>query len=425
MGEKQWDHWTMSPDDTTHWRGPRPGDHEIEVLPYAAQIKAGFNWLRFRDDLEPSFRDWYWNRRQRQRHYSILVSSVLFLLFSVKDLLTLPQEVSFWTAGIRAIGINGTLLLALIASARCRRTVAERWLVLAGVVALYGLAAAQLYSQAAGAALPYEGLLVVVFAEFFMIGFRVPQALAITAPLALVYPLLASVMGAAVTNLTIQAIYILTAVGVGLVGSYAMEHYAREGYLSQKLARFRAERDPLTLLYNRSVAIDHLAHVWRIGCRDGSGVSALLIDVDYFKRYNDEYGHLAGDDCLRRVAAILQSTMKRPLDLIARYGGEEFIGIAYGMSQSDTQVLGESIRAALEASRIKHVGSPEAGIVTVSIGVAWVQPTPHGDFTQLIELADRAMYRAKSLGRNRVESAPLQRVSKPQRGEQTVDSHGA
>ena len=80
----------MSEQSDSHWRGPRPGQQEIEALPFAAQINAGFNRLRFRDDIEPAFRDWFWKRRQRQRHYSLVVSATLFLLFSVKDLMTLP-----------------------------------------------------------------------------------------------------------------------------------------------------------------------------------------------------------------------------------------------------------------------------------------------------------------------------------------------
>ena len=400
----------MSEQSDSHWRGPRPGQQEIEALPFAAQINAGFNRLRFRDDIEPAFRDWFWKRRQRQRHYSLVVSATLFLLFSVKDLMTLPGEVSAWTASIRSVGINFSLLLALIASRRCTRTVAEHWLVRAGTMGVYGLAAAVLFSSAAGAALPYEGLLIVVFAVYFMIGFRVPQALAICAPLILVYPMLAAAIGMPADAIAIQTFYIATANGVGLVGSYALEHYAREGYLSEKLSRFRAERDPLTLLYNRNVAIDHLHHLWRIGRREPGGVSVLLIDVDYFKRYNDEYGHLAGDDCLRRVAEILQATMQRPLDLVARYGGEEFLGIAFGMSLAATRELGERMRSALEQAGIEHRVAPESGRVTASIGVAWMEPTAHGDATRLIDVADRAMYRAKALGRNRVEAAPLESV---------------
>ena len=237
-----------------------------------------------------------------------------------------------------------------------------------------------------------------------------PQALAICAPLILVYPMLAAAIGMPADAIAIQTFYIATANGVGLVGSYALEHYAREGYLSEKLSRFRAERDPLTLLYNRNVAIDHLHHLWRIGRREPGGVSVLLIDVDYFKRYNDEYGHLAGDDCLRRVAEILQATMQRPLDLVARYGGEEFLGIAFGMSLAATRELGERMRSALEQAGIEHRVAPESGRVTASIGVAWMEPTAHGDATRLIDVADRAMYRAKALGRNRVEAAPLESV---------------
>ena len=128
-------------------------------------------------------------------------------------------------------------------------------------------------------------------------------------------------------------------------------------------------------------------------------LALLMLDVDFFKNYNDYYGHLAGDDCLRKVAQILRECSLRSTDLIARYGGEEFAII---VSDSDSALVqAENIRNALQLLQLPHAGSPLA-YVTCSIGVAIIEPEAGMQCEILLHLADAAMYRAKSLGRNRV-----------------------
>jgi two-component system chemotaxis family response regulator WspR len=158
--------------------------------------------------------------------------------------------------------------------------------------------------------------------------------------------------------------------------------------------------DGLTGLSNRRHFDELLAGRWRQAIRERTPCSMLMIDVDSFKRYNDTYGHLAGDEALKQVADAIRTCCKRPTDLAARFGGEEFIVCFSVSSPYLAQAFAETIRAAVEAAIVPHAGSVTGG-VTVSIGVAWAEPR-HGELSlALIEAADVALYEAKRSGKNR------------------------
>jgi diguanylate cyclase (GGDEF)-like protein len=141
---------------------------------------------------------------------------------------------------------------------------------------------------------------------------------------------------------------------------------------------------------------------WRRAARQGLPLAVAMLDVDFFKAYNDYYGHPAGDDCLRRVAHILETSLRRSCELIARYGGEEFIAILPGLDAAEACETAERIRLAVEAQAIPHAKGIAAGVVTTSIGVAARTPQPGEDPERLPKEADAALYHAKRQGRNRV-----------------------
>jgi two-component system, chemotaxis family, response regulator WspR len=165
----------------------------------------------------------------------------------------------------------------------------------------------------------------------------------------------------------------------------------------QKLAAL----DGLTGIGNRRAFDEVVQREWQRGQRTRKPLSMLLCDVDRFKLYNDEFGHQAGDLCLKKVAAVLTEQLKRPADLAARYGGEEFAIVLPETDIEGALKLAEACRARLAALELEHP-STEAGVVTISIGVASVVPAPEHSATDLIEGADQALYAAKSEGRNRV-----------------------
>jgi diguanylate cyclase (GGDEF)-like protein/PAS domain S-box-containing protein len=168
--------------------------------------------------------------------------------------------------------------------------------------------------------------------------------------------------------------------------------------------------DGLTGIANRRSFDETLAREWKRTLRDASEVSLLLLDIDRFKQFNDLYGHQAGDDCLRAVAACVSSAI-RATDIVARYGGEEFAVILPSTFLAGAVEVAEKVRAAVACLRLSHQGCPDSGgCVTVSIGVATALARAGGTMSMpesLLLAADNAMYKAKREGRNRVETALL------------------
>ena len=162
----------------------------------------------------------------------------------------------------------------------------------------------------------------------------------------------------------------------------------------------QAFRDGLTGLANRRCFDDTLNAEWARAMRERQPLSLLMVDVDNFKQYNDAYGHVGGDECLQRVATVLSTCMKRPSDLACRYGGEEFAVILPMTSADGAMLLAGRIRQSLAEVAEPH-GASAFGRVTVSIGVACMRPLPGQSGEALIQAADRALYLAKSSGRDR------------------------
>lgn len=166
-----------------------------------------------------------------------------------------------------------------------------------------------------------------------------------------------------------------------------------------------AEVDGLTQVSNRRKFDQYFAIQWRNMARIGHPLSLLLCDIDYFKQFNDFYGHLEGDDCLRRVAQTLAISINRSDDLLARYGGEEFVALLPNTGLLQAEIVAERMRQAILDEQIPHLKSELYHQVTLSIGVASWVPDPQGSPHQLLTQADRCLYRAKTQGRNRVISA--------------------
>ncbi len=171
--------------------------------------------------------------------------------------------------------------------------------------------------------------------------------------------------------------------------------------LNQDLKRL-SQRDDLTQLYNRRTFSEKAEEQWRQAARSKQPLSILLLDIDYFKPYNDTYGHPAGDACIKMVARTLSKSLNRPGDIVARYGGEEFIALLSNTPELGAKHLGEQIRKTVERYNIPHKESPVSSRVTVSVGISVVNFTTGTTLEQQINLADKALYEAKDTGRNRV-----------------------
>ena len=165
--------------------------------------------------------------------------------------------------------------------------------------------------------------------------------------------------------------------------------------------------DGLTALPNRRRFDSMLELEGRRAFRERLPLAVLFIDVDSFKAYNDHYGHGAGDECLRQVAAALHGAILRAADLVARYGGEEFAVLMPNTDREGAVEVAERMRTAVEALALSHQHSGDHPVVTVSIGVAGGVPARMEEAEKLVELADQQLYRAKGEGKNRVRSVVL------------------
>jgi len=180
-----------------------------------------------------------------------------------------------------------------------------------------------------------------------------------------------------------------------------MKRLNRELQRVNEELRLLSNTDGLLHIANRRHFDDQLAMEWQRAIRSGQPLALLMIDVDHFKWYNDYYGHLQGDECLRQVSAAVRSSLRRPSDLLARYGGEELAVILPETARESAVAVAGFIHRALQAAQVRHEASPVAEYVTVSIGVAGTTPALGELPAILIEAADRALYAAKESGRNR------------------------
>ena len=244
-----------------------------------------------------------------------------------------------------------------------------------------------------------------VLSPFFFLGLHFRPALtcvaltiAAFADSALVFELPATVLLRSCGFLVITAV-------ISAMAAWQIERQSRRSFLERRLIAQLAEHDALTGAKNRRVFDEQLTRLWQQAVDDRRPLAILLIDVDHFKNYNDRYGHQAGDIALQQVANAVQAQIHRPLDLLSRYGGEEFAALLYDMDGPQSREIAERMRLAVSALSIEHHGSRVARVVTISIGVAAIQPLGERGPFGALQLADEALYTAKVGGRNNVHLA--------------------
>ena len=181
--------------------------------------------------------------------------------------------------------------------------------------------------------------------------------------------------------------------------TFQLEHQNQE----LKKLFLLATTDRVTGIANRYRLEDFLKQEWGNAIRNQISISIIMIDIDYFKAYNDTYGHLQGDRCLKEVAQAIKYSIKRSKDLVARYGGEEFIVILPDVNLAGAKKVAENIHSEITALKIPHADSAISDRLTISLGVASAIPTFNSETSTLIAAADRALYLAKSQGRDRIE----------------------
>jgi diguanylate cyclase (GGDEF)-like protein len=214
-----------------------------------------------------------------------------------------------------------------------------------------------------------------------------------------------------------SSVVLFSAIIFSMLANYQMERDLRWNYLRNLLTEIETIRlekakdelellsssDVLTGLANRRHCDVFLDTEWQMGIRYRTQLSMLFLDVDDFKVYNDHYGHQTGDICLQKIAIIIKECVRRPQDLCARYGGEEFIVLLPNTSRESALQLAEKIRKSVELENIPHAYSRASSHVTISIGVVSMIPQAGLNQNMLVEMADKALYNAKNLGRNQIQ----------------------
>ena len=379
--------------------------------------------LRFPDALEGEFRYHQALESAALFRTSGFYVLTLFLALGFGLMIILPGEVlGYWPAGYSALAL--VILSGLILSRQHRLD--PRFEGVAGTLALLGMALVATLPALSADPLMYQGS---------MIG-SIHAAVVIGGMLGLrCVTVIVAVIGGGVLGLSVLALHgvlpewlllhqtFTAGALVAIVLAWLAERRNRLVFLQKKLLELEkarseslAERmkemsrhDGLTGLANRRHFDEALHQEWQRCRRDGASLSLVFIDVDYFKPYNDHYGHQAGDDVLRQVGEVLAEYGRRPGDLAARYGGEEFVLLYPQTGPEAAAQLAEQIRASVEALGLAHGRSECAAHVTVSIGAASVIPEPSRSADELVEAADHAVYQAKLRGRNRVETSPVPR----------------
>ncbi len=368
--------------------------------PYAAELARDPGVRAFAAPLEAEYLRLRLDESRTLIRVAALLAVVLAAARGTEQLVT-----GAWSAlqvGQFAVVLVLSLLLAAVA---CGPWFARLYLPVAQVAvplrnSLVALTAAGVAANGQVEALALLPLLAI--GPFFVLGLRFQAALATVALTLAVYPIAAVALDLPAPLLLRSWLLLLLVAAACAVVARQTERTARKSFLEGHLISELAERDALTGLKNRRVFDEHLEALWQQASSERRVLAILLIDVDHFKAYNDLYGHQAGDNALRRVAGALQAFVTRPQDLLARYGGEEFAVILFNVDWVEAEATADRMRLAVAELALAHGGS-RGGVVTISAGVAIVEPSSARRARGALQLADQALYEAKVRGRNRVE----------------------
>jgi diguanylate cyclase (GGDEF)-like protein len=369
----------------------------------ARTLAKGFRFLRFDEPLESEFRADHRARMRVWNRVAIWLSACTVVGYAILDHFVLSSDHARITNIVRfGMHVPAVIIMLLLTSKRFYARWYEPGISL--VAPLFGVGTVIMATFSPPAEVPLVGsrLMLASFFFYFMIGLRFRDALrsnAIVFAALILASLTMPMPGATATYLCFT---LFVANLIGIAGSYALEHANRTAFLEHRQLTEVATHDGLTTLLNRAAFEDQIRRVWQQAQRDRQTVSVIMIDIDCFKAYNDRYGHVAGDDCLRRVSSALrEAARRRPLDFVARYGGEELVAVLYGADRSYGESISRGLLSAVRELRIPHASSPTQPYVTVSVGVVSVDAYRMPTHDAAIGLADQALYQAKNQGRDR------------------------
>jgi len=380
--------------------------------PYASQLREGFPSLRFARALEREFREEFAIHHLPRLRAGFGVAAFLYIVFLLVRLKAETGPVQDWGVMLRSVAV-GSMLLTLGASYLERlRALLPVITVTSYAAFALALTAIEVLSHRYHVDRHYEGLILVSFHLYVFSGLLLRPALLAGGFIFLAYLIGGAVGGLASKAWGYQLLFIALTHVIGGVALYSIERLERDSFLRRGLFGTLATQDGLTGLFNRMAFFQQFERNVRQSARERVCIGVMLLDVDHFKAFNDRYGHLEGDVCLRAVAGALRNEFRRPMDLVGRYGGEEFVGFWHDIQPQSLRSMADQVRGAVQALRIAHRDAP-SGRVTASVGAIALVPGEGEPVTELVRRADEALYEAKEKGRNRVVAVVLPSASAP------------
>lgn len=353
-------------------------------------------------DAEREFSHYYVERTLKPTQITLIVAISLFALHCVLDWLLMPRGYAVNSIPFRVAAMILPLGFALATS---YVTTARHILpyITSTVVALVGISTVIVGTMAARSGIPFVfwATVLVTISVYVVFGLRFHFGVVAGWTIFVAYVLLSTLTDGSPRQLVYGGLLLAFANLAGMYASLLLEQNARTIFSQENELQRLARTDRLTGISNRFTFDQHLNRVWLQARRDGCSVAVVIVDIDYFRLYNDCYGYQEGDRCIRAVADVLAASVKRPLDLVSRYAGAQFALVLYDPSLAFVETFADELCSRVSRLEIPHKGSDVAATITVSAGAALVRPRDGSSVEHILRSTEDALYEAKSLGRNR------------------------
>ena len=371
------------------------------------ETKRAIERMRFAPETEADFRTYYLERSLPRARWATAIYLALVVVVTAINMRggMAPLSPSLLEPiYLLRLGVSCPALIMILAATVFPSLQRHYQWIAGSAVVVTGVSVMVISAIAAANGIPQfqmGDVLVIVYATLFL-GLLSRAVIVVGGALTISFVAISTYLGISVQDVMFASSVIFATTLMSVLSALRVERLARATYIETRMLNEIAERDGLSGLYNRRMFDMLTSRLWLQAQRNMESLQVILLDIDHFKAYNDLYGHQAGDNCIRQVAAILARAARRPFDFCARYGGEEFALVLYAPSGVDPAAIPEQIRRETLALAIPHAHSEAAKVLTVSIGSALAGPGTKRSLAGLIQTADEALYRAKQLGRNQV-----------------------
>lgn len=378
---------------------------------FLSDLKAAGLFLRFPDYREKAFRHYYFKHTLFQFQTALIFASFLYISVDLLDPYTVPGIIHI-VRNLRHFVVVPTLLASVIITYTARKEAVMQIMgSISIIVACGAISIMMALDKGLGSMIFGSGLIIALMYGGTCLRLRLSYV-AVSGMIALLTYIVTGyfIRRMSFSVLFSNSYFTFLAYCICLFTSYILEISMRREYLyriemkkNQRQLQRMSLFDHVTGIPNRRMLNMRLSEDFTELHKTGQPLSMILADIDYFKDYNDHYGHLEGDRCLAMVAGHIHIFSTRTGNFVARFGGEEFAMILSNTSLAEAQLMAEKIRQSVRGLKIRHPKSSIDQYITISLGVASITPDDSNSFETLINLADSALYRAKNNGRNRVE----------------------